>query len=199
MLRGLSSIYRNWLMSELQVGDIVLVRSKGGIARAIRWRTRSKGESPTVINHVGLITRISPEPYITEALLIDGVKEHPLEVAYRDREDEYAIARPLGLTEIKRERIHQSAKHMVGLRYGWRKILLQLIGLGWLAWGRRSPICSWLVARAYVEGAEWDFGAKRGWRNTTPDDIWDFIEAHLGEKYVYVKHPPGEWYEFLGD
>lgn len=184
----------DWSPREVRLGDILLVRSNGWIAKLIRWRTRSRGEDRTAINHVGLVTRITPEIYVTEALWMKGVVEHPLEVAYRGEGKEYAIASPLGLTDIESERIHSAAKHMVGFRYGARKIFLRLIGLGWLAYGNRNPDCGWLVARSYVEGTGWDFAAKHNWRNTTPDDIWDYIEAHLGDKYVYAKHPPDSWY-----
>jgi len=175
--------------------DIFLTRGAGRLSRMIRKMTRSKGEAPTVVNHVGIIMHpgIGLHAWGIEALL-SGVKFHQL-TGYETSQDTVYVYRPKGLTEGQKTRIFQRAIEFANMPYGYGKLLLQ--AADWLIGNRyffrrigrldHWPICSYVVASAF-EAAGLDFGVARF--AASPDDLWDFIQAHP-DKYelVWEKKP----------
>ena len=97
--------------------------------------------------------------------------------------------RRFGGIDIGGTKVHAivaKANGYVGRQYGWTKIVTHL-----LDWGLKGayvfrrlthdddyPICSWLVAHAYL-AADMTFGVPAGAAN--PDDIWDYVVANTDE------------------
>lgn len=176
----------------LKPGDIFLTRGRGFISRAIRFFTRSIGESRTKVNHVGLVVEGgSPE----EAVVVEAlsrVVRHPLTARYGGkRGDEVAVYRALTISPEEVRRIVKAAERYLGKEYGYFKIVLHF--LDWLLQGayvfRRLgrmdpyPICSWLVAYAYDKVGKW-FGVPP--EAADPDHIWDYLVAHPAE-YMQIR------------
>ena len=164
----------------LASGDVVLTRSRGLVAWAIRLFTRRIGERRTRASHTGIIVEGGPlrSAIIVEAL--STVQRHRLWERYASPSHEVAVFRPLNLTEAEIAAIVAKAETYVGRKYGYFKILAHF--LDWVLQGAyvfrrlanqdRYPICSWVVAHA-LGAAGRNFGVEPG--AATPDDIWDFV------------------------
>lgn len=177
----------------LKPGDIFLTRGNGFISKAIRFFTRSIGESRTKVNHVGLVVE---EGDLKSAVVVEAlvkVKRHKLWSQYGPpKEDSVAVYRPLNLTDDEIDIIVREAEEQVGKDYGFLKIAMHF--LDWMFLGiyffrrlvpdSRYPICSWLVAHSYSKAGK-DFGVEPG--AAEPDDIWDFI--HERPRYFREIHP----------
>lgn len=171
----------------LEPADILLARRRSFISRAIRFFTRSWGESRTEVSHVGIVVEGGS---IEQAVIVEAagrVKRRHLLRHYGKRSNtEVAFYRPLHLTLEQREVVVRAAEKYVGREYSYFKIVLHV--LDWVLQGayffRRLggindyPICSWLVAHAYAKVGE-TFGVPPG--AASPDDIWDYVTTHLAE------------------
>lgn len=177
---------------ELLAGDIVLVSGDSAIARAIKALTRSRGEEPTVANHVGIIVHPGKvrDALIGEAL--ERVVVRPL-MAYAGCE-RIKIIRAINLSDQERWIVANHVAAREGQKYGALKLLPQAIDgvLGWLSGedtvlARRVslfpnlPICSYLAGMAYREIGK-DFGVPAMAAN--PDEIDDF--GNTSGKYTTV-------------
>jgi hypothetical protein len=168
----------------LRTGDIFLVHGDGFVSNAIRHLTRRPGEKRGQISHVGIITDSGPmygeHPALAVEALFSGVRRGPFYLHLGER---LSVYRPINLSPEEIDSIRLRAIRYVGRRYGFMKILTHALdGLlfGAYVFRRLSnvdawPICSWLVAHAYL-AAGLDFGVPA--RAATPDDIDDFIQAH---------------------
>lgn len=169
---------------DLEPCDIFFTRAPGWVARAIRWRTRRRGEGVTEVNHVGIV--VAPGSFysaeVVEAL-VRGARRGQLGEHYAGAADELTVFRPLNLTPRDREIIVARALLYGGRRYGVGKILAHLVGIPWLGRSDRWPICSFLVARAY-SAAGYDFGVAPC--SASPDDIFDFC-ASRPDRYALVR------------
>ena len=172
-------------------GDVVLSRSSGGpIGPGIRFFTRNiiRGEPKSEVNHAGIITKSGLiDARITEALVRPGVVESHFYEKYFDRD--VCVARPLNVTEDDRHVIAAAALSLLGHEYTERTLIWQALGLAkFLAprFGDDWRICSWVPGYAF-EQVEMNFGVD--YRRADPDDIYDFIVANLGTKYVWVIPP----------
>ena len=186
-------------------GDIFLTRGSSFISRAIRFFTRSKGEKPTKVNHVGLVVQRGDVKTAIAVEALRKVMRHKLWLQYGPpKKDLVAVYRATNLTTEQIKDIVVEAEKHVGKEYGKLMIFAHfkdwLSGrmVGWLfGWqfsdiyffrgfvsGDKYPICSWVVADAFAE-ADKDFGVKVGM--ATPDDIWDFIQNNP-DKYKEI-HP----------
>jgi len=177
---------------ELQPADIFLTRARGIGSWLIRFFTRSIGESRTEVSHVGIVVEGGP---LEKAVVVEArgrARRHLFFRQYgRKQKFDVALYRPLHLSSEGRATIVRAAQKYVGKDYSYFKILLHL--LDWVLQGayvfRRLggindyPICSWLVAHAYAKAGE-TFGGPPG--AASPDDIWDFINAHP-EKYRMLR------------
>ncbi|MFC1499918.1 hypothetical protein ACFL6T_02740 [Candidatus Zixiibacteriota bacterium] len=175
--------------------DVFLTRSHSFLGRAIRFATRSFGESRSMVNHVGIMVS---EGSVEEAEGVEAlttVKRHSLWKQYGPgNSSDVAVYRPLNLTDDEKALIVAAAEGYVGRTYGYLKIAAHL--KDWLFLGiyffRRMtrmddyPICSWLVAQAFAK-ADRTFGVPPGM--ASPDDIWDFVTSNP-DKYQAV-HPLG--------
>ena len=161
-------------------GDIVLVRGTVIISRLIRWFSQSWGESKTIVNHVGVITRGGD---IRSAWLAEArwrYLVHNLYFAYHGTKQQVAIYRPTRLSYHLRADIAWSAERLRHAKYGWLKIALHaadkfLNGAYFfrrLAFLPNRPICSHAVAQAYADFSL-NFGVEP--YEAQPDDIWDFV------------------------
>ena len=165
----------------LKPGDIFFTRGSGLLSRAIRVCTRSFGEKPSRVNHVGVIVE---EGGIQTAMVVEAlikVRKHRLWKQYgSSKRQQVAVYRAKNLNPEQIEIIIAEANKQVGRRYGFGKIIAHF--LDWLLTGAyvfrrltsdpRYPICSWLVAHSYSEAGK-HFGVAPG--AADPDDIWDFI------------------------
>jgi hypothetical protein len=170
-----------------------MTRGVGLVSRAIRFFTRTFGESRTKVNHVGVIVAEGDLESCIEVEALVRVREIRLWDGYGPTNpDAVAIYRPTNLTPAETDVIVAEAREQVGKRYGFLKLLGHF--LDWLLLGtylfRRLtqngnyPICSWLVAHAFAKAGK-TFGVDAG--AADPDDIWDFITANP-DKYTLV-HP----------
>jgi len=168
----------------LEPADIFLTRGSGFLSWAVRFFTRTIGESRTRVNHCGVIVEGGPPRTAVAIEALARVRRHPLGEQYGgDPKQSVAVYRAKGLAPEDVEAVVAAAGHYEGKRYAWWKILAHL--LDWLllgaylfrrlAWMDRYPICSWLVAYSF-EKAGIEFGVAP--KAATPDDIWDHIQAH---------------------
>lgn len=177
---------------QLKPADILLARRRSFISRAIRFFTRSFGESRSEVSHAGIVVEGGPweETQIVEAA--GRVKKRHLLPRYGKRsKTEVAFYRPLNLSPEQRATIAAAAQEYVGREYSYFKILLHL--LDWVLQGayffRRLggiddyPICSWVVAQSYAKAGK-TFGVPPG--AASPDDIWDFVTRHP-RRYMMVR------------
>ncbi len=172
---------------QLQPGDVFMTRGRGLFSRLIRLGTRRIGEGRTRVNHVGLIVVGGT---IDEAIAVEAlstVKRHGF-ARYRGKSTGVAVYRPNNLTDEELQTIVAAAEGYVGRGYGYLKIAGHF--LDWVLQGayvfRRLtnsdnyPICSWVVAHAFLKAGK-DFGVEAG--GASPDDIWDFIVEKHPERY----------------
>lgn len=175
----------------LEPGDIFLTRGNSFISRAIRFFSRSGGESRTMVNHVGLVTEPGTMYDATIVEASSKVIRRKMSAYALSKNTEIAVYRNKNLTEDQRQAICQRADGYVGASYGYLKIVAHF--LDWLLGGRyffrrfafmdRYPICSWVVAYSYLD-AGLTFGVEPG--SATPDDIWDWVYEHP-EDYLEVR------------
>lgn len=177
-------------MPALKRLDIFFTRGEHWLSRSIRTLTQSKGESPTVANHVGLIgyEGIDLRAWGIEALN-SGVKFHQLYNRYGSGSD-ICVFRPINLSQSDADLIYEEAGRLINRPYGWGKIALHAMDycignkyffrkIGGLD---RFPICSYLVAAAYNAAGK-DFGVSTS--EASPDDIWDFVTSNP-DKYEFI-------------
>ena len=173
-----------------QPGDIFLTRGDSFVSRAIRFFSRTGGESRTMVNHCGVIVTAggSSSAEVVEALT--KVKRRRF-AAYRNSDStQVAVYRPLNATDDQLVTIVDRAVGYVGDSYGYVKIVAHF--LDWCLGGRyvfrrmaamdNYPICSWVVAQAYAD-AGLTFDVPAG--SASPDDIWDFVTTNP-DKYAPV-------------
>jgi hypothetical protein len=179
---------------KLEEGDIVFTASNGILGRGIRWATRSKGESKTEANHVGLITTGGTKlnARITEALW--KVETAFLFDRYH-KKGTVAVFRPLNVTDGQIVTIRNEVLDHVGQRYGWWKLLLQFgknkLGQEWMGkvmFIDDRPICSFLIALAF-EKAGLTFGIEG--RSADPDEMMDYCLENPGN-YQPIIYPMQE-------
>lgn len=172
-------------------GDIVLTKSQSWFGKAIRWFSKTIGESKTRVNHVGVM--VSSED-IVESL--DKTRKRKV-TAYYNRPTEIAVYRWKNLTDEEINTIAAKAESYVGAKYGWIKIIAHGLDrflngayvFRRLTRSERYPICSWVVAHSY-EAAGLSFGTDAN--AADPDDIWDFIQDNKG--LFEEIHPLGVMY-----
>ncbi len=176
-----------------EAGDIFLTRGCSLLSWAIRFFTRSKGEKPTKVDHMGLVVQRSN---IKTAIAIEAlhkVMRHKLWLQYGPpKKDMVAVYRATNLAAEQIKDIVAEAEKQVGKKYGYCMIIAHLkdwIFLGIYLFrrlipGNKYPICSWVVADAFVKVGK-DFGVEVGM--ATPDDIWDFVVKNT-DKYKEI-HP----------
>ncbi len=179
------------MAEQLQPGDIFLTRGASLISRLIRFFTRSRGESRTLVNHVGIVVEGGDvsRAVVVEALRV--VTRRGLADGYAGTGTSVAVFRPINLTSQETDVIVQAAERYVGRKYGYVKIVAH--ALDWMLNGvylfRRLigsdeyPICSWVVAHAYAKAGK-TFGVEPG--AASPDDICDFVTENP-DKYVQVR------------
>lgn len=161
---------------DLKPGDIVFERSGSWIGRTIRWFSRRPGEPETWANHVGLI--LEPGRMI-EALWSVVISEFIPGPAYE-------VWRKRDLSSVQRTAVVDRALLYKGKKYGVLKIVAHALDafvtklrgketffIRRLCRMDRYPICSWLVAWAYLSGAGLKFGIEPEYAG--PDDIHDFV------------------------
>ena len=177
----------------LEPCDVFLTRGQSFISRAIRRFTRSIGESRTKVNHVGIVVEQGTvhSSWVVEALTT--VKRNRLGRYASSKRTEVAVFRPVNLSDEERDLIVEKANSYVGRKYGWFKVAAHLAD--WclagayvfrrLAKSDNYPICSWVVAYAFLEAGK-DFEVDPG--AASPDDIWDFVsDPENADKYQQLR------------
>jgi cell wall-associated NlpC family hydrolase len=189
------------MSQKYQPGDIFFTQSQTWLGRAIRFFSRSGGESRTMVNHVGIIVRPGwslrtsgslvltaedidrVELYSSIAVeALQSVQKHSIQDEYAAKNNKIAVFRAKHLSAEEKDQIVRKAESYVGRKYGYLKIATHLAD--WFLGGRfifrrltqsdNYPICSWLVAHAYKD-CNIHFGVEAG--AATPDDMWDFCQA----------------------
>ncbi|MDH3753188.1 MAG: YiiX/YebB-like N1pC/P60 family cysteine hydrolase [Acidimicrobiia bacterium] len=175
----------------LEPCDIFLTRGTGFVSNAIRRFTRSFGEKRTEANHVGIIVERGSVHSAVAVEALTKVKRHPLGRYSKKGSTCVAVFRPINLTPEEKETIVAKANDYVDRPYGWMKIVTHL-----LDWGLQGayvfrrltnddnyPICSWVVAHAFLAvGKDFDVDAAAA----SPDDIWDFVTEE-DDKYMQAR------------
>ena len=166
---------------KLKPTDIFLTRGTSLLSKAIRFFTRTIGESRTKVNHVGIVVG---EGSLYDCMVIEAlsrVMKHRLWDQYGPlKKDLVAVYRPINLSKEEINIIVSTAEQQVGRKYGYLKIVAHF--LDWILLGAyifrrltndsKYPICSWLVAHSFSK-ANKNFKVQPGAAN--PDDIWDFV------------------------
>jgi hypothetical protein len=164
--------------------DVFLTRGNGFISKAIRFFTRSIGESRTKVNHVGIVVEDGTVKTAVVVEALSMVKRHRLWDKYgTPAKDAVAVYRANNLNSEEIKTIVAEAEGQVGRKYGYLKVIAHLLDwalLGAYVFRRLAdngdyPICSWLVAHSFSK-AEKYFGVEPG--AASPDDIWDFVKSH---------------------
>ena len=171
-------------------GDLIGVRSYGFVGSAIRWRTRSRGEERTEVNHWGVITSSGPwnRARITEAVW-PGVIEHTMSRAFPPtRRCDFCVIRPVNLTKGQTNALVDRVLDFVGLKYGWFKIVLHLLGMERLISGSsRSIICNLVAVEGYgVPAIRQTFGLEHPLASD-PDDIGDYLRKADRSEFLWIK------------
>lgn len=174
-------------MTWFEPGDIFLVSGSGFFSKAIRFFTRGRGEPRTEITHVGLISSYGTVHGATAIEALRTVRKAPFSAHLGET---LTVFRPTNLADHEMLAITSRAERYVGRKYGYGKIVAHALDglLGGAYVFRRLtnsdayPICSWLVAHAYLAAGK-DFGVKAG--AATPDDIADFVVRNP-DKYEQV-------------
>jgi len=179
----------------LYPGDVVFTRSQRRIPRIIRWATREPGEAPTLVNHIAMVSVSGPASgaRIIQAVFA-GVEECGfIEALGSGPWPDVAIYRRRSTPGRDLVRAVEAARAEVGDGYSVASIAL--LALDALAGrilrrrvtllsrlGRVTPLwfCSELIAHVYSRGFGDRFGRALD-AVTTPDDIWDWIQAHDDE------------------
>jgi len=179
---------------EFLPGDLVLFKGLSTwTARAIRSCQRRVGESPSIVNHVGIMI---DRENLMEALA--RIRRNPLSIYLFNPDYEIYIFRHNGLDEGERIRISEWICRQEGRFYAPLKILAHLgdhligkISRGdprifrRIIFSERFFICSELAARAYYEEPGYKFLGMDP-QEVTPDDIWDHILASKDWEEVYI-------------
>ncbi len=176
-------------------GDLLGYRGLDFIGSMIRFVERDilRGEPRSVVNHYGIITEdgtllpvsdAGRRAKLVEALTITGVVEREVCAGYPPQMlHQVQILRPLNVDAERLSTAVEAARGYVGRPYGWLKIFGHLFHLEWLLYKDSTPICTWVVAKAY-ERIGLDFGMAA--RRIGPDDIDDFARANP-DKYQIIR------------
>lgn len=190
-------------MAELLLlpGDVFLSRNDGSwISRMVRKFTTGVGEPLSLVSHSGLV--VAGADKVGGTLVIEALAEvriRTLRQGYMGTGTKLAVWRPvfdtMGMLGV---RAAQAALPYAGDNYGvWR------IALAWGDWylakhtgkrdvlffrklatrfkGSHSPICSWLVSRAWESVlGQAPFGVTTD--EYDPDDIYDYFNGPAGSK-----------------
>lgn len=181
-------------MIEFRRGDVFLTRGNSFVSKAIRWFSRSTGESRTMVNHCGVVVSDGTvdESEIIEALTT--VKRRRFSVYSRSKSTQVAVYRATNASPEQLDTIVSRALSYEHRKYGYAKLAAHALDrlLGGVYLFRRVasvdwyPICSWVVASSYAD-AGFNFGVPAG--AADPDDIWDFVSTSDHYEVVY---PLGE-------
>lgn len=176
--------------NQLEPGDIFLTKGSNWVSRAIRFFSRTGGESRTEVNHAGVVISYGTYESATIVEANSTVVKRTMGAYRRMKNTEVAIFRPVNRDEYVLETIALKANSYVGRKYGYLKIVAHF--LDWCLGGRyffrrfarmdRYPICSWVVSYSY-DAVHMDFGVPP-WA-ASPDDIWDYCLSHP-EEFVLV-------------
>jgi hypothetical protein len=182
-------------MMGMQDADVILVRGRGLLARAIRWFQGEPGE-PAVFNHVALgffmsrgrrrdlaaISYAIPPAWVGKPCVIEA--HWRVRISRLDdfllQNPSIVIGRCLGLSPGGQKRIVRLALTFAAQPYSLARLLAQagekITGRPMtMRLGPGHIICSALVALPYwVESATCFEG--KDWRRCTPDDIDDHLK-----------------------
>lgn len=188
-------------MTMLLPGDIGFARSHGFLGKAIRALTRKwTGEKPSIPSHTLIVVEPGEELDAVGVEALTHCKKHKLSEEYANCDTELCFFRPLNLSQEEIALICRKAESYVGRDYGYLKLLLHaadyLLDKRYVfrRLGRMDnyPICSYVVTHAYGADGK-HFGVSDD--AASPDDIWDYIVAHINRKYGFVWQR-GTMYEF---
>ena len=171
--------------------DIFLIRDDNIIGKLIRFFQRTVDKLDVSVSHTGLF--VGEQCDITESICIETkrvVKVVKFFPEYHNKNELVAIYRPINLTSLETSLIIRKAQSFVGYKYGYIKILTHFLDyfLNGKVFFRKlckndnSPICSWVVARAF-EAVCLNFDVE--YYAANPKNIYDFCRNHP-EKYMCV-------------
>lgn len=129
-------------------GDVLLFRSKGWVARTIRWATRS------TYSHAGLAAWWGEDLMLLESREFRGCRALRLSNALAAGEVHLFTASPFADAALNRRRVVECARVRLGQSYGWKAILQDAVGrlpvlalLNALGVLRKIPVLGGLLAR----------------------------------------------------
>lgn len=188
----------------IKMADIVTVlnRRHGSIfsfksffRKAVAFFTRTRNEEPTRAVHSGLIVMMDGVPYVIEALWT--VKMTPY-ADWEKKHNSFCIYRKNNLTFEECKSIQKIALSYLGAKYGALKIIphfldgiiMKIMNKEYFLFRRLIfykdyPICSWLVAYSYHEGANENFGCNYNW--ASPDTILDYAKKDSSYIKTFTK------------
>lgn len=173
------------MFPEVKAGDILFTGSTSFVQKVIKIVTRSNGEPPTEVGHMGFVVS---QTHLVEAVA-KGTKKNRVDSYKGKKGVKVAVYRPLNLTPEEISIMVKEAEDHVGDFYGYGKLLGHLVykytGKDWLLRKlAKDPyeICSQLVSLIFRKVGK-NFGVDDAL--ATPDDIWDFVNANP-DKYECI-------------
>jgi hypothetical protein len=160
-----------------ETADILLTTSKTTIGRVIVWILRFFQKDQVFFNHCILVAN---NKFGIEAATA-GIQYCDLKEKMESAEA-FKLIRCKCISNAKKESIVKSTRKLVGLSYGFKRLILQLLDqmfrtdfftckLG----DNRCQVCSSLIAWAYYTRCKIRFNGI-DWQSCEPDDIDDFSE-----------------------
>lgn len=174
----------------LQPGDIVFFRGSGLRAKLIRWASRARGETKTIVNHVGIMVS-NTEIVESQSRTIQHSFILPSTGYWIYRKKDWTQEQRTTGTPYPCNIVVSKALEYVGRKYGWEKIVAHAIDylifqnhyiMRRLCFIDKYPICSWVVAFSYAK-VGYRFGVNP--QIATPDDIWDWVTQN--ENWTEIK------------
>lgn len=185
----------------VEPADILFTRGVGPFSGGILWATRSRGEAPTEVSHVGLFDTAGTLATASLLEAVARVRRTTLPESYLKPTGGPApavtIARCESLTPFERQKIVYYSRSMENRWYGWGKIPLHLAdaAIGKLSRRKRTPvlfrrlaISPWPICSQHVPSAYAMAGIFFGLRDkyAQPDDIRDaIVEGRVAGQWTW--------------
>lgn len=164
-----------------EMADIILLETGSWIGRTILWVLRFFQSDPIRFNHCVLAAN---NKFGIEAAT-SGLKYCVLNEKLKRAKD-YKVVRHRNLTDLQRENIVKTARSLVGLPYGFKRLILQFFDQLFctnfftkLIKDKQCQVCSSIIAWAYYVRCRIKFNDV-GWSSADPDDFDDEFARNPG-------------------
>lgn len=169
---------------EVWPGDVVLTRGKSLIAKLVTWGETSwserKRKELSWASHGGMFVEKAPFKLAKATEALWTVESHPW---YEDHiGDVVTVYRRLGVTDSQREEAAKEINRYIGRKYGWWKLIPQLIdnrilngryATRRLYWNSNRPYCTYILGDALTRAGL--LPSEYHGKAFSPDDFDDLL------------------------